>query len=178
MRATGDTVIGDATRDDGREAPRDPVRIRPREPHEKYDIDPSQKARGMSYVWVATSIRGAPNPRLGQYMRAGYRPCRAADHPELSDYGLYDQSLVDMGVVPQVQADSPVVLDNQMLVSRPKPLTDKAVGEREAAAERQMDDHMRRIREKSEREIGAGRTRLSRRYGPNDIVPDEDEVNG
>jgi hypothetical protein len=173
-----DTIIDDATRDDGREPPRESTRMRPREPHEKYNVDPQQRVRGQSYMWVATSIRGAPNPRLGQFMRAGYRPCRAADHPDLSDYGLYDQSLVDMGVVQKVDADSPVVLDGQMLVSRDTPLTAKAVGERDAAAQRQMDDHMRRIREKSEREIGAGRTRLSRRYGPNDIVPDDDEVNG
>ncbi len=173
-----DTIIDDATRDDGREPSREAMRIRPREPHEKYDLDPSQRVRGQSYVWAATSIAGAPSRRLGQFIRAGYRPCRAADHADLSDYGLYDQNLVDMGVVPKIDADSPVVLDAQMLLSRPTPLNAKAVAERDAAAQRQMDDHMRRIREKSEREIGAGRTRLSRRYGPNDIVPDDDEVNG
>jgi hypothetical protein len=168
-------ALPDATRDDGRGELRDPVRLRPREPHEKYDLDPSQMKRDQSYVWVATKIRGAPNPRLGQYMRAGYRPCRAADHPELSDFGLYDQTLVDMGVVQQINADSPVVLDDQMLVSRPKHLTAQAVKQTEQAAEQQYNDHLRRIREKSEREVGKA-TRISRRYGPADIVPDDGDL--
>ena len=169
-------MLADASRDDGREPLRDVVRLRPREPHEKYYVDKNDpRLKGQDGIWVATKIRGAPNPRLGEFIRAGYRPARAVDWPEFSDFQLYDQTLIDMGVVPQVNADSPVIRDDQMLVVRSARMSEQAVKESNQRADRQLNDHIRRIRERSEREIGAARTRISRNYGPNDIVPDDEE---
>jgi hypothetical protein len=128
----------------------------------------------MAVTWVATKIRGAPNPRLGEYVRGGWRPARAADFPEHSDYQLFDQSLVDMGIVPEVKADGPVVRDDQMLMLRPKHHSKQADIEREEKARKQFEEHMRRVYDRSAREIGPQRTFVRHNYGPNDIVPDDD----
>jgi hypothetical protein len=171
---TAGQMLPDASRDEGRANARDAVRMRPREPHEKYTLDPKSRARDRDYVFVATKIRGAPNPRLGEFYRAGWRPERAIDFPELSDFGLYDPTLVEMGVVPKVNPDSPVIRDDQMLMGRPKPLSAAAVKEDEDRARRQLEEHLRQQRDRSRAAIG-DRTRISRTYGPNDIVPDDEE---
>jgi hypothetical protein len=171
-------ILEDATRnaprDAARDAGRDQIRQRPREPHEKYYVDPKRIPKGYAAQWIATKVRGAPARSMGNFFRAMWKPARAEDFPELSDFGLYDQSMVDMGVVPKINPDGPVVLDDQMLVLRPKKFSADADREREAHGRRQMEDHFRLVRERSERDIGPHRTRLSRTYGPQDIVQDED----
>jgi len=164
----------DATRDSYREPIREAPRYKPREPHEKYQVPESSIPKGMDAIWVATKVMGAKSPRLGEFVRSGWRPARAEDFPEHSDYQLFDQSLIDMGIVPEVKPDGPVILGDQMLVLRPKHHTKRAEIEREEAARKQFDEHMKRVYDRSAREIGPQRTFVRHNYGPNDIVPDDD----
>jgi hypothetical protein len=164
----------DATRDDLRAPVRDPVRYRPREAHEKYHLTEREIPKGMDATWVATAVRGARTRRIGEFIRGQWKPARAADFPQFSDYGLFDQSLVDMGVVQDVKPDSPVVLDDQMLMLRPQHFSKAAKIEQEEAARRQFEEHMKRVYDRSAREIGPQRTFVRHNYGPNDIVPDDD----
>src|SRR5690349_5181840 len=86
----------DAARSDNRDSGREFMRLKPREPHMKYDVPTNRRVPGMDYCWAATKIRGMPNPKFGEKWRAGWRPVPAKDLPELSGLDLNpDQVLVD-----------------------------------------------------------------------------------
>ena len=164
-------------RHDERDSGREFIRVRPREPHEKYAVPQSQMKRGMDYFWAATKLRGMPNPRFSDYWRAGWRPVKAADFPDLSGLNLRpDQALIDLGIVQDVQPDGQIILNDLMLMMRPAAMTAEAQAEQDRLAEKQVNDHLRLQREKSNRAIGPGRTRISRQFGPPDEVPSDAEV--
>lgn len=173
-------VPSDTARDDGREEFRDDdyVRVKPREPHEKYDLPRGTAQRGMDYLWAATRIpyTTLKSRRLDEFRRAGWKFARAADFQELSGYRPRDQvnrRFVELGIDDDVRADDPVILDNSVLMMRPKALTAEAERERDQAAANQINDHLRRQREKSEREIGKNYTQMRRHYGPSDEAPSD-----
>lgn len=166
-----------AARSDGREPLREPfVRQAPVEPDQKYAIPDSERDRGMDYCWAATKIRGVQSPRLSAFIRAGWQPARAAAHPRLSGLDIHiDPTLVELGVMQAPNPDGPVILDDQMLMVRPKSLSDEARRQDKERARRQIDDHMTRLDQNSRRHIG-DRTRLSRSYGPADEAPSDSEM--
>src|ERR1700680_2585521 len=110
-------VPEDTSRDSVRSAGRDFVRQRPREPHEKYAV--AKLPRGMEGFWAALKLRGAPNPRLNEFMRAGWKPARAEDYPDHSGFGIeHDPMLIELGAVKNVGPNTPVILDDMMLMVR------------------------------------------------------------
>lgn len=160
-------------RDNGREY----VRVRPRDPHEKYNIPPNEMKAGFDYFMAATKIRGMPNPRFNEYTRAGWRAARAEEHPSLSGLDLHhDQALIDLGIVRDVKPSDPVIVDDLMVMLRPKSMSQESRAEEEKRAARQINDHLSTLRNKSNREIGEKNTRVSRQYGPPDEAPSDSEV--
>jgi hypothetical protein len=161
------------TRDTGREF----LRIKPREPHEKYAIPEDRRQPGMDYFMAAVKIRGQPNPRFSDYWRAGWRPVKASALPELSGLDLNpDQSLIDLGVVRAVGPDDPIIIDDLMPMMRPMQMSRAAKAEQQAAAEQQVSDHLRAQRDKSVRAVGVKNTRIDRHYAPADEAPSDSEV--
>lgn len=138
------------------------TRIRPPEPHEKYQLDPSERARGMDYFLAAVTVRGAPNrDRLNDFYRAGWKPARAADHPRMSGYDIQGTAELEAFGIKKIGPDDPVVINGLMLCQRPKELSDESRRELDQAANRQIDDHLASLSRRSERHIGA-RTRIQR----------------
>jgi hypothetical protein len=172
-------------RDGSRDEPRAPyreingyTRIRPAEPHEKYALDPADKARGMDYFWAAITVRGAPNrDRLNDFYRAGWKPARAADHPTLSGFDIRTGASLEAFGINPVAADDPVVRNGLMLCQRPVELSDESNRELDTAAHRQIDDHLASLSRRSERAIG-GKTRIQRNitrsHTPPPDFPDDD----
>lgn len=173
-------IVADGARDgSGREEAREFVRDRPREPHEKYDLGRSNVPRGMTFQWVSTRIPYTTlrNPRLDSFRGAGWQFARAEDFPEHSGYKPtreVNQRLIDLGIDSEVRADDPVVKDNLVLMMRPKQLSAEAEGEQREKAARQINDHLRRQRELSERQIGAQRTTMRKSYAPAEAPSDQD----
>lgn len=166
-------------RDDGRS--QEFIRHTPAEPHEKYDIPEHRRVRGMSYLWASkfearTTITSR---RLEAYMNAGYHFVRAADMPELSRFKPNteaNQRLVQLGFAKDVQADDPTELDGMVLLYRPSHLTAEAEDELSRRAKRQINDHLRKTREDSERQIGANRTVMRQNFAPPDEAPSDSET--
>ena len=177
-RPTNQSRIADASREDGREPIR-AARRRPREEHEKYDIEGGRQ-RGMDYIWAATKIPYTTqrSPRLPAFRRAGWEFCRAADHPDLSGYqpGEGNARMIELGIDDEVRADDPVIQNGLVLMMRPKSLSQEAEAEDKARAKGQIEDYMLTLRQKSERAIGPQRTRMARTYGPADEAATDAEV--
>lgn len=166
-----------AERENGRDDGRDYIRVRPREPHEKYYVPTSEMKPGFDYFLAATAVRGMPNPRFNEYTRAGWKPARAGDHPAMSGIDLqHDPALVEMGIVKEVKPDGLVHVDNLLLMMRPKAMSQESRAEEEKRANRQINDHLSTLRNKSNRAIGEKNTRVSRQYGPADEAPSDADV--
>jgi hypothetical protein len=149
------------------------TRIRPPEPHEKYQLDPSERARGMDYFLAAVTVRGAPNrDRLLQFQRAGWRPSRAADHPKMSGYDMRGGPDLAAFGFKEIGPDDPVIINGLMLCQRPKELSDESRRELEQAAHSQIDDHLASLSRRSEQHIGA-RTRIQRNVTRSSTPPPE-----
>jgi hypothetical protein len=168
----------DTARDNGRDPDRDDeyIRLTPTEPSEKYELDPREREPGMDYIWASVRVPYSTlkNRRLNDYQRGGWKFCRAADHPSKSGYKpghMVNKRFIELGIEDEVQADDPVFNDNLVLMKRPKALSQQAERERDTAAASQINDHLRRQREKSEREIGRQYTQMRRQYGPADEAP-------
>lgn len=162
-------------RDDGRE--QQFRRVRLRDPSEKYNITKSEMQRGMDYFWAATDIRGMKNPRFGDYYRAGWRPVAAEAFPELSGLDIQaDPALVALGIIPEVKKDGPIIRDGLMLMTRPIQMSAESEARLKKDASDQLENHLRTVRGRSERQIGRERTRVSRNYGPPDEAPSDQEV--
>lgn len=143
------------------------------EPHNKYEIPADQIPPGMDAMWLPTKIAGMPNPQVAQYYRAGWQPARAQDFPEQSGYGVdFPQMMIDAGLLENVKADAPVIIDDQMLVLRPRELSVRAHQQRAKQADEQVDIQMRRLRQVSRTFRG---TEIRRRHGP---APDLGSVDG
>ncbi len=164
-------------RSDGRE---EFVRARPREAHERFNLDPRQKIPGMDYFWAAAKINGQPNPRFIETLRAGWQPVKAADHPELSGLDVrIDPRLIELGLVPEKRPGDPIEDRGLMLMMRPKQLSVASRAEDERRATGQFSDHMNRLNQSSRRGIG-DKTQMSRRRTsgapPSDMIPDDAEL--
>ena len=175
----------DTARDEVREEFRDDdyIRIKPRDPSQKYELPRGTHQRGMDYLWASTRVpfTNLKNKRLDDFRRAGWKMARAADFPELSHYKPQQQAnrrLIELGLEEDVRADDPVILDNLVLLMRPKALTQEAERERDQLASNQINDHLRRQRERSEREIGKQYTQMRRHYGPSDEAPSDQDTGG
>lgn len=178
-------VPAETARVSAREPGRDAIRVRPREPHELYEIDPRQRPRDMDLMWAAVKVRGAPNQdRLNEFIRTGWRPARAEDYPEHSGYdvnGNYDDTLVELGFARRIGPSDPVVNRDLLLMVRPKQMSQESRREDEARANRQIDDHMNRLRQVSARQIGARNTVVRRETTrssspPPDLIADDNEI--
>ena len=175
----------DMSRDEAREDFRDDqfVRARPREPSQKYEIPKNRRERGMDYLWASTRIpfTNLKNRRLNDYLSSGWKYDRAAAQPELSDYRPQkevNRRLIELGLEEEVRADDPVIKDNLVLLKRPHALTEEAERERDQIASNQINDHLRRQRERSEQQIGKQYTQMRRHYGPSDEAPSDQEGGG
>lgn len=166
----------------GRDDPRDYVRQRPAQPHEKFEIATSRMSRGMDYFWASIKIpfSNLRNPRLDTYRRAGWRFARAEDFPEHSGYqpeAQVNNRFIELGIDREVRADDPVIIDNaSVLMMRPKEMSAEARSEQERAAKAQIEDYMATLRRQSERQIGKERTTLRRNVGPTDEAMSDAEA--
>lgn len=141
------------------------------EPHTKYEIAAEDIPPGMDAMWLPTKIAGAPNPQVGQYYRAGWQPARAEDFPYHSGYGVqYPEMMVEAGLLEIVKADAPVIIDDQMLVLRPRELSARANRARQQEAHNQVENQMRRLRQVSRTFRD---TRIQRSHAP---MPDQAPV--
>lgn len=170
-----------AARSDGRGELRQPTRMRPREPHERFSIDDSRRDPNLDYQWVSLACRGETNPMLNDFFAAGWVPERASNFPRNSGIDVaLSERLIELGHMKQVQPDDPIIDRNQMLVSRPKSLSTQSRKEDESMAVGQVDNHMGRLRAVSRRAIG-DKTQISRRMtrtnaSPDGMIPDDAEV--
>ena len=146
----------------------------PPEPHEKYELLPEEFPPGMDLMWLPTKIAGMPNDKVGQYYRARWEPAKAEDFPRLSGFGTdYPQAMIDAGLLDNVRADAPVIIDDQMLVMRPKELSRRAAKARAAAADDQVANQMARLNQAYRNARGVG---VRRKIGAMpDIAPQGDE---
>lgn len=175
----------DSQRDPVRPEFRENIRQKPREPHEIYHIDRQDFPRGMDLTWAAVKVRGAPNQdRLNEFIRTGWRPARAQDFPEHSGYDVnanYSKTLIDLGFARRVEPDDPVINRDQMLMVRPKQMSEESRSEDQARADGQINDHLNRLRQVSARQIGARNTTVQRQVtrsdrAPPDLVSDDADV--
>jgi hypothetical protein len=161
------------------------TRVRPREPHEKFDLPDNRITKGMDYLWAALKVPHSDrrSPRLRAFRDAGWRFARAADFPELSGYrkedavSERDKRFIELGIDSVVQADDPVILeDSSVLMMRPRNMSREAEREDKARADSQFNDYMNALRAKSERQIGSARTKMQRTYGPSDEAQSDAEA--
>lgn len=140
----------------GRQSARRPARhparmYTPPEPHEKYELWEEEKPPGMDWMWLPTSVAGAPNSRIvGQCFRAGWQPAKSIDFPRISGHGVeYPPEMIAAGLLQNVSDDAPIVIDEQMLVLRPAELSRKYEAQAKRNASDQVDNQMRRLRQAS-----------------------------
>lgn len=171
----------DATRSAARDDGRTLERRRPREPHERYQIDESRKDPNRDYMWLSLSCRGEPNPRLNDFFDAGWVPEAAQNFPRNSGINVaVSQRLIDLGHMKPVNPDDPIIDNNMMLVSRPKALSRESRAEDEYRAQRQIGDHMDRLKAVSKGAIG-DKTVVQRRMthvpaAPDGMIPEDAEI--
>ena len=146
----------------------------PPEPHEKYELLPDEFPSGMDLMWLPTKIAGMPNDKVGQYYRAHWQPAKAEDFPRLSGYGTeYPQAMIEAGLLDNVRADAPVIIDDQMLVMRPKELSRRAAKARASAADEQVANQMARLQQAYRNARGVG---VKRNFGRlPDMAPQADD---
>ncbi len=146
---------------------------RPPEPHEKYELLPEEFPPGMDLMWLPTKIAGMPNDKVGQYYRARWEPAKAEDFPRLSGFGTeYPQAMIDAGLLDNVRPDAPVIIDDQMLVMRPKELSRRAAQARASAADEQVKNQMTRLSQAYRNARGVG---VKRQFGALPTAPQSDE---
>lgn len=164
-------------RQPGRAPARASGRPRPRDADKRYEIDERMIPRGMDALWAARSVRGAPNPRLTEFIRAGWRPAKASEFPEHSGFDIWGPDSEIRGAlgdyVQEVKADGPVIDKEMILLLRPLEMSNEARQEERDAAKSRIEDHLARIRGDSARRIGSKNTRMSRTYGPGNYAPDD-----
>lgn len=119
----------------------------PPQPYEKFHLDENEIPQGMDAFWLPTKTLGQPmNREVGHYYKAGWRPAKAADVPRVSGYGTdYPQELIDAKLIDVVGAESPVIIDDLMLVFRPKEQSAKAHARREQDANSQVRNQFKRL---------------------------------
>jgi hypothetical protein len=174
-------MTADAARGDGRTEAREPTRVRPREPHERFSIDENRLDPSRDYQWVSLACRGETNPQLNDFFAAGWEPERAANFPRNSGINVaVSERLIALGHMKEVNPDDPIIDRNLMLCSRPKTLSAQSRKEDSRMAEGQVDNHMGRLRSMSRRAIG-DKTQISRRMtrspsSPDGMIPDDADV--
>lgn len=140
----------------------------PPQAHQKYEIYEDEMPPGQDLMWLPTKIAGMSNPRVGQYYRAGWMPAKAEEFPRVSGYGVdFPQAMIDAGLLENVPADAPIVIDDQMLVMRPKEISKQAERERISDANAQVDNQMRRLKQ-----AGRNYSRTEIRRGQMAPLPD------
>ena len=143
------------------------------EAHEKYEVWPDEIPAGTDLMWLPTKIAGAPNPKVSQYYRAGWMPAAAKDFPRISGHGVdFPQAMIDAGLLENVKPDAPIVIDDQMLVMRPKEISRRAERERVSDANQQVENQMRRLQQTSRNFRG---TEIRRQHAPLPDAPRPDE---
>lgn len=166
-------------RDEARSVERDPIADwgyeRPIERHLRFEMEQSAQKAGFDYFWAATKIAGQPNPKMGEYWRAGWRPARAADYPRLSGLDLnVDPRMVELGFMKKVKDDDPIIDGDLMLCLRPMQLSNQSRKNDQYEADKALYDKTEALRQQSLRAIGE-KTQMSRRFTrgiPPDQVPD------
>jgi len=166
-------------RDEERSVERDPIADwgyqTPIPRHMRFDMEASSQKAGFDYFWAATKIGGQPNPRMGEYWRAGWRPARAKDYPQQSGLDLkVDSRMVELGFMKQVGPDDPIVDGDLMLCLRPMQLSVQSRKNDQYDADKALYDKTEALRQQSQRAIG-DKTLMSRKFTrgiPPDQVPD------
>ena len=145
---------------------RRPVRFAPVQPENRYTIPPNRIPAGMTAEWKALSVFGVPNRNhMVELCRAGWVPAKASDFPEFSGYGTdFAPAVLAMGNMKPCQADDPVVINQLILMLRPKEYSDEAVEQHRADSRTQMNDQLRRLALTSRAAVGAGNTKITRQY--------------
>lgn len=162
-------------RDSVRQSTRTPGRpySRPEE-HEKYHIPDEMIPPGMDLMWLPTKVFGMPNGRtIAEFYREGWEPAAAKDFPVISGYGAsLPKSLVDRGLISEVGADDPIEIGSQLLVMRPKQLSQRSRQREKSAAQEQVENQMRRLKQASR---GFRGTEIRRQHAPlPDMAPQND----
>lgn len=172
--------IADATRDDGRKSDRDILAEwgyeKPIPRHMRFELEEGLRKQGYDYFWAATKIAGMPNPRLGEYLRGGWRPVRAGDYRKLAGIDMkIDQRLVDLGFLKLPSEDDPIVDGDLMLCYRPMILSQQSRRNDKYEADKALFDRTEVLRQMSNHAIG-DKTIMKRTvtYGvPPDQLPDD-----
>lgn len=147
---------------------RGPSFFTPPEAHEKYEIPASEQDPSRDYFWAPTRIAGQPNDKLGQYYRAGWEPEVASNFPRISGFGTeYPKKMIDLGLLKNVDPNDPVLLDDLMLVSRPKEMSRAAREKEKKVAYEQVANQMQRLNQ-AYRPADPRRPGISRRFRPLD----------
>lgn len=142
------------------------------ESHEKYEVWPEEIPDGMDLQWLPTKIAGMPNPKVGQYYRAGWMPAKSEDFPRVSGYGVdFPEAMIAAGLLENVKSDAPIVIDDQMLVMRRKELSVRAERESIEEAKGQVNNQMRRLQQASRAFRG---TEIKRQHAPMPDMPRAD----
>jgi hypothetical protein len=173
-------LVADAERSDGRESLRDPLADwgyqKPVPRHLRFELEDGARKKGFDYFWAALKIGGMPNPRLGEYWRAGWRPARAEDYPKLAGLDLkVDPRMVELGYMNIPKGGDPIIDGDLMFCLRPEQLSRESRRQDKAEADSALYDRTEALRAQSVRAIGA-RTRMDRKFTqgiPPDQVPDD-----
>jgi hypothetical protein len=166
-------------RDESRSVERDPLADwgyeTPVPRHMRFEIGPEALKKGFDHFWAATTIAGQPNPKLGEFWRAGWRPAAAKDFPKQSGLDLnVDQRMVELGFMKKVGPDDPIIDGGLMLVLRPMQLSTQSRKNDQYEADKALYDKTEALRQQSRRAIG-DKTIMQRTFTrgiPPDQVPD------
>jgi len=132
-----------------------PGRLQIRTPGNRYDIDTSRIPPGMHYEWKRKTFMGSEDiEHLVNLDANGWTPVPAERHPELSGTRL--------------QAGAEIVRGGQMLMERPKEITDEARELDGFAAKHQVASQMQRLG--LSRQMGRG---IKKSIGP---APDQERM--
>lgn len=157
----------------GRRSVRKEARVKqryvPPQPHQKFDIPANRVPSGMVAEWKAITIAGMTNRNhMIACYRAGWTPATAEQFPENSGYGQkFGEAVVAMGLMEDIKATDPVILDGQMLMLRAKELVEDAGYRDHEEARKQVNTQLRRLQINSRREVGAN-TKIQRSYVQDD----------
>jgi len=133
-------------REPSRQSSRAPTRFIAPEPYEKFTLSEDEIPEGMDAFWLPTKILGQPSREVMQYYQAGWEPARAQDFPRISGYGVeYPKALLDAKLIETISAESPIIIDDLMLVMRAKTVSRAAHQRRIHDAVDQVQNQMRRL---------------------------------
>lgn len=120
------------------------------EPHEKYHLYPDEIPDDMDACWLPTRIAGQVNEKIGNFYRAGWMPAKAKDFPRVSGFGVeYPEEMIEAGLLENAKPNSPIIIDDQMLVLRSKELSRRANRQRNRDAVDQVENQFRRLKQAS-----------------------------